>query len=152
MNHAFSEVNPLIMREPERYARVVRRLEVWEIEPRPDEDPGWEFIREKAEEGLRVFREEKQRSLETMQQIAALLADDEYFAAFRTVQEYSVAERSGNTPVDPRAAREALGVMRRIEAEKALVGFAAAASARLEESPLGAKELDEETGTKEQPP
>jgi len=112
-------VNPVIVRDPEAYEAVIRRLDAWRLLAPENYDPGWAYSDRRAREkqrarALRI----KERELEAMRRIAELLNDPEYLQALLTVQAYHLAPRDSRSNVKLRAAKiEAERTMQRIESE-----------------------------------
>jgi len=116
-----SVVNPALMAEPKVFAKVLARVESWKPEVPQGYLPGWEFSqKESPEKAEASIQDGRARFLEGMGGICTLLQDDDYFAAFKTAQDYNLKPR------DEKPAKEAfdtaMETMERIEREKGIQG------------------------------
>ncbi len=85
-------INPAIVRNPKVYAKIVERLENWDMTTPKDYKPGWDTQGQvPGVEKAAVVREIKEGPLKGMRPMAKLLQDPEYFAAFHTYQDFNLA-------------------------------------------------------------
>lgn len=80
--------NPIWMRDRERYADVLKRLEQWNPEFPDSYSPGWEYTNAVPPEDRREIVDElKNEALNSRREFKRLLANDEYFQLLRRIQE-----------------------------------------------------------------
>lgn len=116
-----STLNPVLMADPKAYAAVVEKMKKWTPHAPDDYKPGWQYKQrttlKAAEDAIRELRA---KFIEQMGAMSALLNDERYFAAFRTVQKFN------QSPPAERPTREAydaaLKTMREIETAKGIAG------------------------------
>lgn len=116
-------INPQVMAEPKAFAGAMSRLKGWTPEVPEGYQPGYEYLTKKSvSETLQTVGPKQAEILSHMTDMATLLNDPEYFAAFRTFQAYSMG------PPDKRPTEgekdKAMAAMLKIEGEKGVKGFA----------------------------
>lgn len=84
-------VNPAIMRAPKSLAAVIRRVEAWTPAVPAGYQPGWAHSAGKADAASTLFATQRAAFSRRFGALSTLLNDPEYFAAFRTVQDYNFA-------------------------------------------------------------
>ncbi len=94
-------INPAIMRDRDAFARVVARLANWTPKFEAGYEPGWEY--KAALSGPRIeaaVKEAKEAVVPHLQSLNQLLHDDDYYKAFKTVQDYNLrdVEEFGTAP------------------------------------------------------
>lgn len=82
-------VNPAIMRQPASLTAVVKRVEAWTPAIPAGYEPGWPHTTGKQDAAKALFATQRAAFKKQFGAISALLNDPEYFAAFRTVQDYN---------------------------------------------------------------
>lgn len=83
-------INPAVMRRPEAYANVVKRLESWDLYARAPYNPGWEYSKILPEKDARALGEKyKAEYLSVAKGMSTLLNNAEYFQAFLVVQNFN---------------------------------------------------------------
>ena len=118
-------VNPAIMRQPKELRAVVDRIAKFTPATPRGYDPGWEHKRPASEkEALMLFNEQRAEFLTLYRGMVTLLEDPEYFAAFRTVQDYNFAPfEETRKPERIRAKDEAVQKMLAIEKKLDIEGM-----------------------------
>jgi hypothetical protein len=112
-------INPAIVRNPPAYARILERLEAWDVGTSSNYTPGWDTRgRVRGANEASIARETKERYLTSMRPMAKLLQDPAYFAAFVTFQDFNLATFDEQADPQRIAARDAavktmLGIERR---------------------------------------
>ena len=83
-------INPNVMRDRTALARIVDRLEKWTPAFTPEYKPGWEFKAAliDVKRGA-IIKELKEPRLAQLRKLSDLLNDEQYYAAFKTVQDYN---------------------------------------------------------------
>ena len=118
-----SRVNPAIMEEPRLFAKVLAKVKNWSPKIAEGYGPGWEYAKignpKEAEAALATAKAE---FLKTMGGLCTLLQDRAYFAAFKTVRNFSL--KSGKGGPSQQAYESAIQTMKRIERDKGIYGFA----------------------------
>ena len=118
-----SVINPSIVKYPQAYANVVKRLDDWL--PVYDEgyEPGWEYeikpVIESAQEKIKFI---KDKYLESMRDTSSLLNNEAYFEAFLIFQEQNKALPEDVNEAEKNSASE---IMKNIEDELGIDGFIA---------------------------
>jgi len=84
-------INPAIMREPKSFADVVARVSAWSPATPFSYDPSWKYSAIDAKAGKRKFDEQRAGFVKQFGGLATLLNDAQYFAAFKTLQDYNFA-------------------------------------------------------------
>jgi hypothetical protein len=117
-----SEVNPAVMGEPKVFERVLARLKKWTPKASRGYDPGYEFVKRKAEkESLEATKPSRTKFIEGMSGVCTLLKDPEYFAAMKVLQAYNFSPRDKRPPKE--VYDRAQKTLRRIENEKGIEGI-----------------------------
>jgi len=117
-----SIINPAVMAEPKVFEKAIARFKKWTPRAPKDYEPGYEYTQRKSEkEALDATAPHRAEFLDRMGDLATLLNDADYFAAFRVLQQ------CGLSPPDKRptkdAKEKATETMKRIEKEKGLKGI-----------------------------
>lgn len=83
-------VNPAIMRQPKELSAVLERVRAWTpVTPR-NYDPGWKPLRRESDAGAQgAFEKNKKDFLDHFGGLATLLNRPDYFAAFKTLQDFN---------------------------------------------------------------
>ena len=122
-----ADLNPTVMAEPKTFAAAIARVKAFTPKAAKGYLPGYEFKETKTEaEALKATQAARTEWVERMTGLATLLADPDYFAAFRVIQAANAApfNPAGDERKASREAREkAMETMKRIEKEKGLKGF-----------------------------
>jgi hypothetical protein len=114
-------INPAAMAEPQTFAKAMARIKKWNPKASKEYNPGYEFSERKSEEdALAATKSKRSEFIDRMSDLATLLNDQEYFAAFRVVQAYNFALDDKGPTQD--AYDQAMKTMGRIEKEKGLKG------------------------------
>ncbi|HET9314446.1 MAG TPA: energy transducer TonB [Vicinamibacteria bacterium] len=83
-------VNPALMRYPAAFEHAVARLRRWDPVATGDYDPGWDHGASPSADQTRATADRlKREMLQPVEGMARLLANPEYFEAFKTVQDAS---------------------------------------------------------------
>ncbi len=82
-------VNPAIMRDPVAFEKAVKRVAAYAPATPADYSPGWEFATTDPAAATKLFTEQAAEFARTMGGIATLLSDPQYFAAFKTLQDFN---------------------------------------------------------------
>lgn len=117
-------VNPAIMRQPAALANVVKRVEAWSPAVPAGYEPGWPHTTGKQDAAKTLFNTQRAAFKKQFGAISTLLNDPEYFAAFKTVQDYNFS--NAEQMKDPRrkkAKQDAEGKMLAIERMRNLEGL-----------------------------
>jgi len=118
-----SVINPTIVKYPQAYANVVKRLDNWIPVYDTDYDPGWEYDGqpriESAQEDIKLIKDKR---LEPMRGISLLLNNKDYFEAFLIVQKQNKALPQDVNETEKNSATE---IMKNIEDELGIDGFIA---------------------------
>ena len=118
-----SEINPAVMAEPKAFAKAIDRVKKWSPKAPEDYTPGYEFKKRLTEtDAHEAAKQNRTEFLNRMGDLATLLNDAEYFAAFRVLQEFDPA-RDGKVPAKKEESEKATATMKRIERDKGLKGF-----------------------------
>jgi len=115
-------VKPRVFRQPSVYSRIVQRLEQWVAVTKSDYSPGWEY----QDEGVggkdikgwekEAFRKFKSDHLVFARGFAKLLNMQEYFDAFKSVQQYNSATQAyREIPKNKATMKNAENTMKKIE-------------------------------------
>ncbi|MCW8857659.1 MAG: hypothetical protein OQJ95_09875 [Kangiella sp.] len=85
-----SEINPKIFRQPELYAKVVKRIENWDSETVENYSPGWKYKNalDKTEQ-KKALEETRSGYLNFAKGFSKLLNNKEYYLSFKTVQDFN---------------------------------------------------------------
>lgn len=118
-------VNPMIMRQPKVLSEVLKRLETFKPATPPNYDPGWKYGPPVAnDEAMKLFSEYQREFLSHFRGLATLLNDPDYFAAFKTVQDFNLGtETEARIPAKVKAKQEAEKKMAAIEKQRGIEGF-----------------------------
>ena len=115
-------VNPAVMREPKTFSKAVSRLKNWVPRAENAYDPGYEFQGRKSEkDALDATKDRREGYVQSLEQLASLLSDRNYFEAFRVVQSFNApdtTDRPSRTQYDA-----AVEKMKQIEKQKMLKGI-----------------------------
>ena len=83
-------VNPAIMRQPKELGAVLDRVRAWTPVTPKNYDPGWKPLRRESDAAAqRAFEASKKDFLEHFGALVTLLNRPDYFAAFKTLQDYN---------------------------------------------------------------
>jgi len=119
-----AEVNPAVMRDPKALAAVVKRVESWSPATPAGYDPGWPYNPGKPDEAKQVFATQKAAFSNQFGALSALLSDPQYFAAFKTVQDYNFSTAAEMQDAKRKKAKEAAeATMLDIERRRGLEGL-----------------------------
>ena len=120
-----AEVNPAIMRDPKALAAVVKRVEAWTPAVPAGYEPGWAHTPGKKDAAQALFTAQRTEFRKRFGALSSLLADAEYFAAFRTVQDYNLAtsREQFEDPKRKKAAEAAEAKMKEIETRRGIEGL-----------------------------
>jgi len=123
-------VNPRVFRQPQVYSRIIHRLEQWMIATKADYNPGWEYHDQSVGGNdlqsweKETFNKIKSEHLVFARGFSKLLNMPEYFAAFKTVQDYDMASKSfRDVPANKRAMQDAENIMKHIEKKRKINGM-----------------------------
>lgn len=117
-------VNPAIMREPKAMAAAVKRIEAFKPATPKGYDPGWPHATANAAAGAAQFAENHASFLRQIGGMSTLLSDPEYFAAFKTVQDFNFAPPDQTRdPKRVKAKTAAEAKMKEIEMKKGIEGI-----------------------------
>jgi hypothetical protein len=96
-----TEINPKIMSEPKRFAKVIERIKAWNPKLPKDYHPGYSFTVRKTEpEAHAATKPGRAEFIEGMVGTYNLLLNPEYFAAIQIAQAYNLG------PYDKRPSQE----------------------------------------------
>jgi DKNYY family len=87
-------INPVVMRDRRALSRIVARLSKWTPVFEPGYNPGWEYKSTLPELQRMTAVKAAKTPLAHLQALSELLQDDAYFAAFKTVQDYNLTDRT----------------------------------------------------------
>ena len=116
-------VNPAIMREPKMFASVVQRVEAWSPATPAGYDPGWAYSAVVDAAGKKMFADQRATFVKQFGGMSRLLNDPQYFAAFRTVQDYNFSPQQANDPKRLKAKQAAEATMLAIEKKRDIEGL-----------------------------
>jgi hypothetical protein len=117
-----SAVNSAIMQDPKAYARAVDRLRKWVPKVPPGYSPGYSYKERKtAKVAAELTESNRKRFVKNMGDVAVLLNEPEYFAAFQIVRAHNVGSED-NAPTEE-AAEAATKKMKRIERARGIKGI-----------------------------
>jgi hypothetical protein len=117
-----SVINPAVGADPKAFAKAIERVKNWTPKAPKEYDPGYEFTERKSEkDAYEATKPNQTEFLSRMGDIASLLNDAEYFAAFRVVQAYNLAADDKQRPTKEEN-EKATETMKRIEKDKGLKG------------------------------
>jgi len=116
-------INPAIMAEPKAYKRAIDRLKKWTPKAPEEYTPGYEFNERLSEtDAHEAAKPNRTEFLSRMDDLATLLNDAEYFAAYRVIRKYNT-DRDDKVPAKKEEYEKATETMKRIEKDKSLKGF-----------------------------
>jgi hypothetical protein len=85
-------VNPAVFRNPKVFAAIIERLDKWNLATTKKYNPGWKATKRISAASETVMTKKiKEDELKDLRPLAKLLQDPEYFAAFRTYQDFNSA-------------------------------------------------------------
>ena len=117
-----STINPAVMAEPKAFAKAIGRLKQWNPKAPKEYTPGYEFTERLSEKDAREAAQPNRiEFLSRMGDLATLLNDAEYFAAFRVMQAYNMTR--GDKRPTKEENEKATETMKRMEKDKNLKGF-----------------------------
>lgn len=118
-------INPAVMAEPKVYAKAIDRVKKWSPKAPEKYNPGYEFKERLSEKDAHeAAKPNRTEFLSRMGDLAKLLNDAEYFAAFRIIQESNLAEDDNDkVPATKEEREKATDTMKRIEKDKGLKGI-----------------------------
>jgi len=114
-----SVINPDIMKRPESFSKVTKKLKELNLSSEEGYDPGYEYGEKGSVEDAKaklVKSVEKFNS--SMGSMSILLSDETYFSAFTTMQDYNM--KTGDERPSKEAYDKAVESIIKIEAEKEL--------------------------------
>lgn len=83
-------VNPAIMRQPKELSAVLERVRAWTPVTPKTYDPGWKALRRESDTAAQsAFEANRKDFLDHFGGLATLLNRPDYFAAFKTLQDYN---------------------------------------------------------------
>ncbi len=112
-------IKPAIMRQPLLLEKVVKRIQMWEIDTVSSYYPGWRFEHvEPLVKQQKSAQKIKKGFLRYYKKLVTLLKDPDYFKAFVTVQKYNqLAETERTDPILKAEKEAAEDKMRLMEKE-----------------------------------
>jgi len=118
-----ARISPAIMRQPALFAKALERVKSFNPKVIEGYNTGWKYGKKAAaEEAQAAFVDAKKELLHDMGGVCTLLQDETYFAAFKVCQEYNL--KSGTGGPSQKAYDANFQIMKRIEKEKGIHGFA----------------------------
>jgi hypothetical protein len=119
-----AELNPAIMREPAAFAKTVSRVQSYKPAVPAGYDPGWEYGAVNEADAARQFAQHRDVFVKQMGGLSTLLNDKEYFAAFKTMQDFNFSTyEEQQKPARIQARNTAEAKMREIEQKKGIEGL-----------------------------
>jgi TonB family protein len=118
-------VNPALMRDPRAFAGAIARVRAWDAVGPSGYDPGWNHGPAKPAAEARAGADTlKHEMLQPAENMARLLATPEYFAAFKTLQDFNL-DTTGESKKPERiaAAKAAEAKMAEIEKRMGIAGL-----------------------------
>ncbi len=116
-----STINPAVMTEPKAFAKAIDRLKKWNPKASKEYTPGCEFAERLSDKDAQeAAQPNRTEFLSRMGDMATLLNDTEYFAAFRVTQAYNMTRGDKRPPKEEND--KATETMKRIEKDKNLKG------------------------------
>ena len=83
-------VNPAILRQPKQLSAALDRIAAWAPATPKSYEPGWKYSKRTADAAAQsAFEENRKDFLDHFRPIAMLLNRPDYFAAFKTLQDYN---------------------------------------------------------------
>ena len=118
-----AELNRAVMSEPKVFAKALTRVKSWQPKVAANYKPGWDYSKKTSEkQAVEATADGRRDFIDHMEGFCTLLQDAEYFAAFRTGQDYNLKFDSKRPSKE--AYDAAVQTMERIEKEKGIAGFA----------------------------
>jgi len=118
-----SKINPAVMAQPEAFQKAIDRVKKWRPKAPDEYSPGYEFEERLSEaDAHEAAKPNRAEFLRRMGDLATLLNDAEYFAAFRVMQKYQPV-LDDRVPAKKEELEKATRTMKRIEQAKDLKGF-----------------------------
>jgi hypothetical protein len=120
-----TQVSPALMSEPKIFTHVLAKVKSWKPRVAPTLEPGWEYLNKGSEaQAEKAMADAREDLIAHLSELAALLQDADYFAAFRTAQDYNRKLPSDANRPTKEAYESACQVMEKIELERSIIGFA----------------------------
>lgn len=117
-----SAINPAVMAEPKAFLNAIERVRNWTPKASKEYRPGYEFTERLSEkDAIEAAKPNRTEFLDRMGDLATLLNDPEYFAAFKIIQAYNLGQKEKQPTKEERD--KATETMKQIEQKKGLKGY-----------------------------